>query len=439
MNLGLPRARDRRAHARGARAPAASRRSPNAIPGGCPAARRQLVGIASLLAMRPRHLDPRRADSPARPRRDAARRRGARARWRRPATSLLIAEHKTDLLDGLCVADSSSIDGGRIVAGGPAGRGLRRPAPRGARRRATGARCGSSRALTAAGSTRRSLDARAGARDDLHARTSLVSRLPGRHPRARRASTCPSRAGERVAIVGQNGSRQVDARPPPQRPAPPDRGPGARSTAPTPPVGASLTLAATRRPRRSRTRTARSSPGRSAPRSRSGRATSGCRGRGAATRPSSGAGGRRSRPTSDERTRTTSATRAGSCSRSPRSSRWTRRSWSSTSRRPARTPAASQRVQRIVGDVAARGPDRHRDQPRHAVRRRRFERVDRHARRPDRPRRQARGVFAEANWPTLASTYLEPPLPARVGARSSGLGSTPTDALLIERLAAQPR
>jgi energy-coupling factor transport system ATP-binding protein len=40
-------------------------------------------------------------------------------------------------------------------------------------------------------------------------------------------------------------------------------------------------------------------------------------------------------------------------------------------------------------------------------------------------------IFAEANWETLGSTYLEPPLPARVGARL-GLGSTPTDASLVE-------
>ncbi|MGC8633996.1 MAG: energy-coupling factor ABC transporter ATP-binding protein [Candidatus Limnocylindrales bacterium] len=39
-------------------------------------------------------------------------------------------------------------------------------------------------------------------------------------------------------------------------------------------------------------------------------------------------------------------------------------------------------------------------------------------------------VFAEPNWPALASTYLEPTLSARVGARL-GLGSTPTDASLV--------
>ena len=43
-------------------------------------------------------------------------------------------------------------------------------------------------------------------------------------------------------------------------------------------------------------------------------------------------------------------------------------------------------------------------------------------------------VFAEPEWPTLASTYLEPPLAARVGARI-GVGDTPTEAALIDKLA----
>ena len=46
------------------------------------------------------------------------------------------------------------------------------------------------------------------------------------------------------------------------------------------------------------------------------------------------------------------------------------------------------------------------------------------------------GVFAEEAWPTLASTFLEPPLAARVGARL-GLGPTPTEAALVSALAAQ--
>ena len=45
-------------------------------------------------------------------------------------------------------------------------------------------------------------------------------------------------------------------------------------------------------------------------------------------------------------------------------------------------------------------------------------------------------VFAEANWPVLAATYLEPPLAARVGA-SAGLASTPTEAALIDALVAR--
>jgi energy-coupling factor transport system ATP-binding protein len=43
-------------------------------------------------------------------------------------------------------------------------------------------------------------------------------------------------------------------------------------------------------------------------------------------------------------------------------------------------------------------------------------------------------VFQESAWPTLASTYLEPPLAARVGARL-GLGATATEASLVEALA----
>ncbi len=44
-------------------------------------------------------------------------------------------------------------------------------------------------------------------------------------------------------------------------------------------------------------------------------------------------------------------------------------------------------------------------------------------------------VFAEPNWPALASTYLEPTLPARVGARL-GLAGTATERALVEAIAA---
>lgn len=45
-------------------------------------------------------------------------------------------------------------------------------------------------------------------------------------------------------------------------------------------------------------------------------------------------------------------------------------------------------------------------------------------------------VFGEASWDVLASTYLEPPLAARVGARL-GLGSTPTETSLVAAVAAR--
>jgi energy-coupling factor transport system ATP-binding protein len=45
-------------------------------------------------------------------------------------------------------------------------------------------------------------------------------------------------------------------------------------------------------------------------------------------------------------------------------------------------------------------------------------------------------VFGAPNWPTLQSTYLEPPFPARLGARL-GLGSTPTDAAFVAALTAR--
>ncbi len=45
-------------------------------------------------------------------------------------------------------------------------------------------------------------------------------------------------------------------------------------------------------------------------------------------------------------------------------------------------------------------------------------------------------VFDAQHWPVLASTFLDPPVAARVGA-SLGLGSTPTTAALIEALRAR--
>jgi energy-coupling factor transporter ATP-binding protein EcfA2 len=46
-------------------------------------------------------------------------------------------------------------------------------------------------------------------------------------------------------------------------------------------------------------------------------------------------------------------------------------------------------------------------------------------------------VFEEPNWGTLASTFLEPTLAARVGARL-GLGATPTIDAVLDALADRP-
>jgi len=116
MNLGLPVAETvRRTHEAIARLrlEALVRRDPLRLSGG----QAQLVGIASLLAMRPRHIildEPTAQLDPAGTRLvgDALRALAAEG------TCLLIAEQKTDLLDGLCTR-IIAIDDGRIVLDGP--------------------------------------------------------------------------------------------------------------------------------------------------------------------------------------------------------------------------------------------------------------------------------------------------------------------------------
>jgi len=88
-------------------------RDPQRLSGG----QAQLVGIASLLAMRPRHVildEPTAQLDPAGTRLVGEALRSLAG----TGTSLLIAEHKTDLLDGLC-SRIVAIDGGRIVIDGP--------------------------------------------------------------------------------------------------------------------------------------------------------------------------------------------------------------------------------------------------------------------------------------------------------------------------------
>jgi energy-coupling factor transporter ATP-binding protein EcfA2 len=116
MNLGLPLAetvlRTRAALALLRLEPIAERH-PARLSGG----QAQLVGIASLLAMRPGHVildEPTAQLDPAGTRlvTDALRQLAD------AGTSLLIAEHKTDLLDGLCER-TIVLDDGRIVLDGP--------------------------------------------------------------------------------------------------------------------------------------------------------------------------------------------------------------------------------------------------------------------------------------------------------------------------------
>jgi energy-coupling factor transporter ATP-binding protein EcfA2 len=118
MNLGLPVEetvrRTREAIAR-LRLEAIVRRDPQRLSGG----QSQLVGIASLLAMQPRHVildEPTAQLDPA-----GTRLVGEALRALADAgTSLLIAEHKTDLLDEVC-GRIVVIDAGRIAFSGPTG------------------------------------------------------------------------------------------------------------------------------------------------------------------------------------------------------------------------------------------------------------------------------------------------------------------------------
>jgi len=85
----------------------------------------QLVAIASLLAMRPRHVI---LDEPTAQLDPAGTQLVGEALHALAAagTSLLVAEHKTDLLEGLCDR-VVALDAGRIVLDGPAGRVLGDP------------------------------------------------------------------------------------------------------------------------------------------------------------------------------------------------------------------------------------------------------------------------------------------------------------------------
>jgi energy-coupling factor transporter ATP-binding protein EcfA2 len=118
MNLGLP-ARETVARTKAALAMldigALAEREPRRLSGG----QAQLVVIASLLAMRPAHLvldEPTAQLDP-----EGTRLVGVALReLASSGTAMLVVEHKTDLLDGLC-SRIVVVDGGRIALDGSAG------------------------------------------------------------------------------------------------------------------------------------------------------------------------------------------------------------------------------------------------------------------------------------------------------------------------------
>ena len=124
MNLGLP-ARETVARAKAALATLdigdLAEREPRRLSGG----QAQLVVIASLLAMRPAHLI---LDEPTAQLDPEGTRLVGVALRELAATgaALLVVEHKTDLLDGLCDR-IAVIDAGRIALDGPAGEVLEDP------------------------------------------------------------------------------------------------------------------------------------------------------------------------------------------------------------------------------------------------------------------------------------------------------------------------
>jgi energy-coupling factor transport system ATP-binding protein len=116
MNLGLPLVETVErtwAALRLLRLESIAERNPSRLSGG----QAQLVGIASLLAMRPGHII---LDEPTAQLDPAGTRLVAEAlrQLEDAGTSLLVAEHKTDLLDDLC-SRILVLDAGQIVRDGP--------------------------------------------------------------------------------------------------------------------------------------------------------------------------------------------------------------------------------------------------------------------------------------------------------------------------------
>ena len=299
-------------------------------------------------------------------------------------------------------------------------------------------------AAVAAGSraaTPATVAARPGA-DRRRAASEPVWRPDGRHAAARPRSTVdglvhryPSgieavrgvsltiEPGESVAILGPERLGQDDAREAPQRPPPPGRGRGRRSTGSRPTASSIAELAATvgfvfqnpddqlfERIGRARGRVRAAQP-RCAGRPRSPRASP----------PASTAvgltGGALDQPVRP-RPVAAQARRAGR-----RPGHGSRPSSSSTSRRPARTPTGVARVGAVVEAMARGRTDGRRDHPRHGVRGDALRSDRGHARWRGRRRRPAGARSSPPARPSSSRpTGLTPPPAARIaGPRDDGL------------------
>ena len=199
---------------------------------------------------------------------------------------------------------------------------------------------------------------RRGGGDDASGARGGRVRLPGRHARPARRRP-DDRAGRGRRDRRPERERQVDARAAPRRPPPPDGRSRPPSTARTWPSRVAALAAASGSC--SRTPIARSSRAGSERRSNSGHASSGGRPRTRAPPPREALERVGLADLADANPYDLGS-RDASCWRSPRSWRWTRRSSSSTSRRPARTPAVSPGSSRWSTDSSRRAHG-HRDQP----------------------------------------------------------------------------